>query len=329
MIRCRAIGVVRSPFAAQQGTPVQPRFAGRDAVGTVEVYPEFEQGLGGIEGFERIWLLCWLDRAGPVRMEVVPYLDTVSRGLFTTRAPSRPNPIGMSAVWLLRREGCTLHVAGLDLLDGTRVLDIKPYVPDLDSVPVERIGWFESAGGRGIADGRFSGLRDETMRTLAALAAAFEEAGVPYQLGGGGLLFALGLVDGVGDLDLQFPADGRDRVAAVVERLSGVPPEFTGPAPGPFASAWRCRHRIGSQELDLVGGQALRLDGREGRLPVAPEGEWEVGGAAVPLAPIEQCWMVYRAAGKPGRAALLEREAGRRAVEHFLRQSGIDPAEIP
>ena len=323
----RPIGVVHSPFAAPSDAPAQPRLAGAGAVGTVEVFPEYEPGLAGLEGFERIWLLCLLDRAGPVRMEVVPRLGTAVRGLFSTRAPARPNPIGMSAVWLLGREGATLRVAGLDLIDGTPVLDIKPYLPDLDAAPPERPGRAGDAGDGAVR--RRSGLRTETVRAVAALGAALEDAGIPYQLGGSGLLFACGLADLIGDLDLEVPAEARDRVAAVLERLSGVPPRFSGPTPGRFASAWRCRHRIGEQDLDLVGGQAVRLGGREVALPVAPEGEWEVGGVSVPLAPLEQCWLVYRAAGKPERAALLEREAGRRSVRRFLRTAGLDPAEVP
>jgi tRNA-Thr(GGU) m(6)t(6)A37 methyltransferase TsaA len=121
----------------------------------VEVFARYEEGLAGIEEFERIWLLCWLDRAGPVRLTVVPYLDTEPHGLFTTRAPSRPNPIGMSAVRLVRREHCVLHVAELDLLDGTPLLDIKPFVPGLDTADAGRIGWFHGAKGSGIADDRF------------------------------------------------------------------------------------------------------------------------------------------------------------------------------
>jgi tRNA-Thr(GGU) m(6)t(6)A37 methyltransferase TsaA len=323
----RPIGVVYSPFAAPSEAPAQPRLAGAGAVGTVEVFPEYEPGLAGLERFERIWLLCLLDRAGPVRMEVVPRLGTAVRGLFSTRAPARPNPIGMSAVWLLGREGATLRVGGLDLIDGTPVLDIKPYLPDLDAAPLDRPGWVGDAG-----DGsarRQSGLRGETVRALAAVGAAFEAAGIPYQLGGSGLLFACGLADRVGDLDLQVPAEARDRVAAVLERLSGMAPRFSEPTPGRFASAWRCRHRIGEQDLDLVGGQTVRLDGREVALPVAPEGEWQVGGVSVPLSSLEQCWLVYRAAGKPERAALLEQEAGRRAIERFLRSVGLDPAAVP
>jgi len=153
MIELRPIGIVRSPFAQQSGTPAQPSFAGDEAVGTVEVDPHLEEGLAGIEGFDRIWLVCWLDRIGPVRLTVVPYLDTEPRGLFTTRAPSRPNPIGMSAVRLLHRDGPVLHVADLDLLDGTPLLDIKPFVPDLDGGPAGRCGWFD--GLRGVADDRF------------------------------------------------------------------------------------------------------------------------------------------------------------------------------
>jgi tRNA-Thr(GGU) m(6)t(6)A37 methyltransferase TsaA len=151
------IGVIRSPFTSHTGTPVQPALAGDDAQGTVEVFEPFAEGLADTEGFERIWLICWLDRAGPVRMKVVPYLDTTERGLFATRAPSRPNPIGISAVRLLRREGHLLHVSQLDLLDGTPLLDIKPYAPAIDVFPIGRGGWLADriSPGNRTADGRF------------------------------------------------------------------------------------------------------------------------------------------------------------------------------
>lgn len=137
------IGVVRSPFAAQSGTPIQPALAGEGAVGTVEVFEPFADALADLEGFERIWLLYWFDRSGPVRLMVTPYLDTQPRGLFSTRAPSRPNPIGMSAVRLLRRDGRILHVAELDILDGTPLLDIKPYAKHFDHFAVIRNGWLD------------------------------------------------------------------------------------------------------------------------------------------------------------------------------------------
>ena len=153
----RPVGVVHSPFESQTGTPVQPALAGNDAIGTVEVFDRFAEALADLEGFERIWLICWLGRSRPVRMRVVPYLDTEERGLFSTRSPCRPNPIGISAVRLLQRSGCVLHVADLDLLDGTPVLDIKPYAQLIDVFPDTRDGWIASArtDRNGRADARF------------------------------------------------------------------------------------------------------------------------------------------------------------------------------
>ncbi len=156
-VTLRPIGVVHSPFTAHSGTPIQPRFA-REAEGTVELFPEYAAALDGLEGFERIWLLAWLHRGRPWQARVVPYRDTVERGLFATRAPSRPNPIGLSAVRLLGVDGTTLHVAGLDLLDGTPVLDIKPYAPLFDAFPEARAGWLDATShAREAADERFEG----------------------------------------------------------------------------------------------------------------------------------------------------------------------------
>lgn len=154
-VTVRPIGVVRSPHTGHHGTPIQPRFA-RNAEGTVEVFPEYAAALDGLEGFDRIWILSWLHRGRPWRSRVVPYRDTVERGLFATRAPSRPNPIGLSAVRLLGIDGATLHVAELDLLDGTPVLDIKPYAPLFDAFPEARAGWLDRAAhAREAADERF------------------------------------------------------------------------------------------------------------------------------------------------------------------------------
>jgi tRNA-Thr(GGU) m(6)t(6)A37 methyltransferase TsaA len=153
-----AIGLVHSPFGSQDGTPVQPALAGDDAVGTIEIFDPFVEGLTDIERFDRIWVLCWLDRSGPVRMRVIPYLDTVERGLFSTRSPNRPNPIGLSAVRLLRRAGGLLHVADLDLLDGTPVLDVKPYARRFDVFTNTRDGWLSDieSGAEVRADERFA-----------------------------------------------------------------------------------------------------------------------------------------------------------------------------
>jgi tRNA-Thr(GGU) m(6)t(6)A37 methyltransferase TsaA len=149
------IGVVHSPFKEATGTPIQASMA-QATLGTVEVFPAFAEGLKDLDGFDRIWLLYWFDRATVPKMVVTPYLDDQPHGVFATRAPARPNPIGMSAVRLLRIEGCLLHVADVDILDGTPVLDIQPYVPRFDHLPVERTGWLQQAGPhRRTADRRF------------------------------------------------------------------------------------------------------------------------------------------------------------------------------
>jgi len=149
------IGVIHSPFTEARGTPIQPAFAD-GAEGTVDVAEPLAEGLKDLDGFERIWLLYWFDRAAPARLTVTPFRDTEARGVFATRAPCRPNPIGMSAVRLLRVEGHTLHVADIDVLDGTPLLDIKPYAPQFDCYDVSRSGWLGRAGrGRTLADDRF------------------------------------------------------------------------------------------------------------------------------------------------------------------------------
>jgi tRNA (adenine37-N6)-methyltransferase len=153
----RPVGVIRSPFASPAGTPIQPAYAG-GAAGEVIVADPYAEALDDIEGFERVWLIYWMDRAAAFRPRVIPYRDTRTHGLFATRAPTRPNPIGVSAVRLLRREGRVLHVADIDILDGTPLLDIKPYVPEFDAHPRSRAGWFEEPGeGRRVADDRFHG----------------------------------------------------------------------------------------------------------------------------------------------------------------------------
>jgi tRNA-Thr(GGU) m(6)t(6)A37 methyltransferase TsaA len=149
------IGLIHSPHREAKGTPIQPRWAA-GIEGTVELFPEFTPGLRDLDGFDRILLLYWFHRVRAARLEVVPYLDTQTRGVFATRAPSRPNPIGLSCVRLLAVEGARLRVDDLDVLDETPLLDIKPYVPDFDVFPVERIGWYARARGSRIADGRFA-----------------------------------------------------------------------------------------------------------------------------------------------------------------------------
>jgi len=154
-LELKPIGIVHSPFQQSAGTPIQASMA-QGTAGTVEVFPAFAAGLKDLEGFDRIWLLYWFDRAAAPRLIVTPYLDDQPHGVFATRAPARPNPIGMSAVRLLRVEGCMLHVADVDILDGTPLLDIKPYIPRFDHLPAERTGWLQQTSDRPpTADRRF------------------------------------------------------------------------------------------------------------------------------------------------------------------------------
>jgi tRNA-Thr(GGU) m(6)t(6)A37 methyltransferase TsaA len=149
------IGVIHSPFTTVERTPIQPIYS-ENAEGTLEIFPEFGEGLSDLNGFERIWLIYLFDRASPPKLKIVPFRDNVERGVFATRAPSRPNPIGLSVVRLLGVDGLMLRVADLDILDGTPLLDIKPYISQVDSHPDSRAGWW---GARTVdrknADGRF------------------------------------------------------------------------------------------------------------------------------------------------------------------------------
>jgi tRNA-Thr(GGU) m(6)t(6)A37 methyltransferase TsaA len=154
-IEYQPIGIVHSPFKEQEGTPIQPSRA-KNAEGTVEVFQEFVEGLCDLDGFSHIILLCHLHKTRGCRMKVVPYLDTQLRGLFATRAPSRPNPIGLSVVELLGVDGNTLAIRGVDLLECTPVLDIKPYVGEFDDRGQVREGWLEHVRRQtDVADDRF------------------------------------------------------------------------------------------------------------------------------------------------------------------------------
>ena len=135
------IGVIRSPFTDKTQTPIQPTRS--DATGTVEIYPQFVEGLLDIEGFSHIILLYVFHQSDGYSLRVKPFLDDQLRGLFATRYPRRPNPIGLSVVRLLRRRENILEIEGVDVLDGTPLLDIKPYVPDFDVRTETRTGWYE------------------------------------------------------------------------------------------------------------------------------------------------------------------------------------------
>lgn len=137
------IGVIHSPHVRAEETPIQPNFA-EGVPGQAEILPEYAGGLADLDGFSHVWLLYWFHRAGPARLIVKPFLQDAEHGVFATRAPTRPNPIGLSLVRLVRREGCLLHLEDVDILDGTPLLDIKPYVPRFDYRAGARTGWLEA-----------------------------------------------------------------------------------------------------------------------------------------------------------------------------------------
>lgn len=151
-IEAVVIGRVHSAFTERFGTPRQPRARGErqegrfSGEGTIELLPKRvqQESLRYLEGFDYIWVISWFHLNGPrLRPLVSPPRGGPKRGVFSTRAPHRPNPIGLSCVRLVKIEGRTLHVDDLDLIDGTPILDIKPYIADYDAIPDASRGWLE------------------------------------------------------------------------------------------------------------------------------------------------------------------------------------------
>jgi tRNA (adenine37-N6)-methyltransferase len=141
------IGHARTPYSNTKEIP-KGLGAKHEAEGTLEILPEFEAGLADVEGFSHLFVLWMFDRSKGFDLIGVPPIDNRPHGVFSTRSPRRPNPIGLTVVELLQREGRMLRVRGVDMLDGTPILDIKPY---LSSIPVERLrrGWIAEAERRG------------------------------------------------------------------------------------------------------------------------------------------------------------------------------------
>lgn len=158
LIQYTPIGVIRSPFKDIQGMPIQPTGAtGID--GTVEIEPRYIAGLGDLDGFSHIILLYHFHRVKGYAMKVKPFMDDRSHGVFATRAPRRPNPLGLSVVRLIGVQGCTLNIQDVDILDNTPLLDIKPFVPEFDARQAVRIGWLKekaTEAGKVKADNRFN-----------------------------------------------------------------------------------------------------------------------------------------------------------------------------
>jgi tRNA-Thr(GGU) m(6)t(6)A37 methyltransferase TsaA len=143
----RPIGIIHTPFKEVENMPIQPSGAA-GIPGTVDLYPEFAEGLKDLDGFSHLILLYHFHESRRYKLIVTPFLDSEHRGVFATRAPKRPNPIGLSIVRLIRIRGSTLDIENVDILDGTPLLDIKPYVPEFDHQQTCRIGWLEQARGK-------------------------------------------------------------------------------------------------------------------------------------------------------------------------------------
>lgn len=140
-ITFQPLGVIHSPFTDPVGMPIQS-VAAQGVAGWIELLPDYHEGLLDIEGFSHLWLIYHLHRIEGASLTVTPFLDTQAHGIFATRSPRRPNPIGLSLVRLTGREGPLLRIEDVDVLDGTPLLDIKPYVPTFDVREASAIGWF-------------------------------------------------------------------------------------------------------------------------------------------------------------------------------------------
>ncbi len=138
-IEIKPIGVIRTSFQSKDTIPIQSSKS--DTIGEVEVFPDYSEGLESLDGFSHAILLYWFHKAQKFRLKVTPYLDTKERGLFSTRAPSRPNPIGLSIVRIIQIEGNIVNFEGADMLNETPLIDIKPFVPEFDNREDATSGW--------------------------------------------------------------------------------------------------------------------------------------------------------------------------------------------
>lgn len=143
----QAIGLIHSPFTDVVQMPIQPT-SEASAPGTADVFPAFAEGLKDLEGFSHLILIYHLHKVRRTDLTVIPFLGAQPHGVFATRAPTRPNPIGLSVVRLDRVEGTTVYLANVDILDGTPLLDIKPFVPEFDLPADTRAGWLQGERGR-------------------------------------------------------------------------------------------------------------------------------------------------------------------------------------
>lgn len=254
VLQVEPIGVIHSPFRDRHSAPRQPSLA-ENVEATIELLPraELEHGLADIEAWSHLWVIYWFHLNSHFRPKVEAPRSEKRRGVFATRAPYRPNPIGLSAVALLRVEGRVLHVRGLDMIDGTPVLDIKPYVPYTDHVAANS-GWLET-GGRGVDPGpsfevsyepparvQLDWLREHASLDLeAAITRILSTGPVPHpyrRIRRDGEGFRLGLRD----WRVRFVIDGKH--VRVTEIASGYKPRvLADPAATPNAETALEAHR--------------------------------------------------------------------------------------
>lgn len=162
-LKLEPIGVIRTPYTRLEDMPIQSG-GGRDVQGELIIKPQYSEGLADLDGFSHIHLLYLFHRTTTTKMRVVPFLDDEPRGVFATRAPVRPNHLGLSVVELVGVEGCRVTIRNIDILDGTPLLDIKPYIKAFDGVEECRSGWMEAARAEVEAyrsDDRFSEEKDK------------------------------------------------------------------------------------------------------------------------------------------------------------------------
>jgi tRNA-Thr(GGU) m(6)t(6)A37 methyltransferase TsaA len=158
-----SIGIIHSPFKELKGMPIQPA-AALDVEGWIEIYPDYVEGLKDLDGFSHIYLLYHFHKANQAKLTVTPFLDTVPRGVFSTRAPSRPNPVGLSVVALDRVDHNRIYIRNVDILDGTPLIDVKPYIPEFEQQEELRTGWLEASGEEirnKLSDDRFQEKRND------------------------------------------------------------------------------------------------------------------------------------------------------------------------
>lgn len=154
----RPIGVLRSPFRLHAETPRQPR-TGSITDGTIVLRPGLQNAVADLSGFSHVWVIAWFNYSRGWKSKVKPPRDQVKRGVFATRAPHRPNPLALSVFELVSVRGTSLRVRGVDLLDGTPILDLKPYLPYADAIPDARTGWVAALGDSAGPDHRDTRVR--------------------------------------------------------------------------------------------------------------------------------------------------------------------------